>query len=147
MRRGEQGNGNIFRGFDTRVLAESFGVSEELARRLQCEQDERGNIVRVQEGLHVIRPPRRAGEEREYHRPGRFMDNGLEETICSARIRENIDDPARADIYTPQAGRLSTLNSFNLPILRFLRLSAEKGVLYRVISSFLNQFLINPLFI
>lgn len=131
MRRGERGKGNIFSGFDTRILAESFGVSEELARRLQSQQDERGNIVRVQEGLHVVRPPWRAGEEREFHHHGRYMDNGLEETICSARIRENIDDPERADIYTPQAGRLTTLNSFNLPILKFLRLSAEKGVLYR----------------
>ncbi|XP_024032266.1 legumin B-like, partial [Morus notabilis] len=64
-------------------------------------------------------------------RDGRDCDNGLEETFCSMRLKENIGDPSRADIFTPQAGRISTVNSFNLPILRHLRLSAERGVLYK----------------
>ncbi|CAO2818791.1 unnamed protein product [Amaranthus hypochondriacus] len=151
-RRGEQESGNLFAGFDTRTLAESFGVSEEIAQKLQGQQDERGNIVRVQEGLHVIKPPSRAWEEREgreqsrpwekreqsrpwekrqQSRPLDLSSNGVEETICSARLVKNIDDPSKADIYTPGAGRLTTLNSFNLPILSHLRLSAAKGVLYR----------------
>ncbi|KAL9227597.1 hypothetical protein vseg_003270 [Gypsophila vaccaria] len=132
-RGGERNVGNIFSGFETRILAESFGVSEETARRLQSEEDERGNIVNVQEGLHVIRPPRRLHEREEKQSPRRRDTplNGVEETFCSARIIEHLDDPERADIYTPHAGRLSTLNSFNLPILQLLRLSAEKGVLYR----------------
>ncbi|KAI8006416.1 hypothetical protein LOK49_LG07G01662 [Camellia lanceoleosa] len=47
------------------------------------------------------------------------------------RIRENIADPERADVYTAQGGRISTLNSHNLPILRNLQLSGERGVLCR----------------
>ena len=151
-RRGERNTGNIFSGFETRLLAESFGVSEEIAQKLQAEQDDRGNIVRVQEGLHVIKPPSRSWEEREqgsasregrHHgrpweteqggsRDSRYLPNGVEETICSARLAVNIDDPFEADVYTPEAGRLTTVNSFNLPILRHLRLSAAKGVLYGV---------------
>ncbi|KAK9684949.1 hypothetical protein RND81_10G245100 [Saponaria officinalis] len=132
-RRGERNVGNIFSGFDTRILAESFGVSEETARKLQSEEDERGNIVNVHEGLHVVRPPRRLDEreERQSRRGRDEADNGVEETFCSARLIEQLDDPERADVYTPHAGRLSTLNSYNLPILQLLRLSAEKGVLYR----------------
>lgn len=55
----------------------------------------------------------------------------LDQPICFARLIENVDDPSRADIFVPQAGRLKTLNSYNLPILRFFRLSVEKGVLYK----------------
>ena len=70
--------------------------------------------------------------ERDWRSPRGDYDNGLEETFCSMRLKENIGDPSRADIFTPQAGRISTVNSFNLPILRHLRLSAERGVLYNV---------------
>lgn len=68
---------------------------------------------------------------------GGWKENGLEETYCSMRVRENIADPARADIYSARGGRIATLNSLNLPILRFLRLSAERGVLYRVRNMFI----------
>ncbi|KAG5567415.1 hypothetical protein RHGRI_002833 [Rhododendron griersonianum] len=81
----------------------------------------------------ILRPSR-SREEQEEEERGRESGrraNGLEETICSARLVENINDPSRADFFNPRAGRLTTLNNFNLPILNFLRLSAEKGVLYR----------------
>nr|AAS67036.1 11S seed storage globulin [Chenopodium quinoa] len=132
--RGERGSGgNVFSGLGTKTIAQSFGVSEDIAEKLQAEQDERGNIVLVQEGLHVIKPPssRSYDDEREQRRHRSPRSNGLEETICSARLSENIDEPSKADVYSPEAGRLTTLNSFNLPILSNLRLSAEKGVLYR----------------
>lgn len=58
--------------------------------------------------------------------------NGLEETLCSMRLRENIGNPSRAEIYTQGAGQISTLNSQKLPILYRLQLSAEKGHLHRV---------------
>ncbi|WJX12211.1 Legumin type B [Trifolium repens] len=58
-------------------------------------------------------------------------ENGLEETICSAKIRENIARPERADLYNPRAGCISTVNSLTLPILRRLRLSAEYVRLFR----------------
>lgn len=69
------------------------------------------------------------------------MANGLEETFCSLRLKENIGNPERADIFSPRAGRISTLNSYNLPILRFLRLSAERGFFYRV-SNYTNIYIL-----
>ncbi|KAL2934776.1 11S globulin subunit beta [Bienertia sinuspersici] len=128
----QKSSGNLFSGFSPRTLADSFGVSEEIAQKLQSEQDERGNIVKVQEGLHVIKPPSRSyEEERRPYRRYAAAPNGVEETVCSARLTSNIDDPSKADVYSPEAGRLTTLNSFHLPILTHLRLSAAKGVLYR----------------
>lgn len=147
--RHQRGDGNnVFSGFDAEILAEAFNVDVEMARRLQGRGDHRRNIVRVEGELQVIRPPRsREEQEREerqereresewelQHRrgsPGRRDENGLEETLCTLRLRENIGDPSRADIYTEQAGRLSTVNSHNLPVLRWLRLSAQRGALYR----------------
>ncbi|KAA8543372.1 hypothetical protein F0562_021133 [Nyssa sinensis] len=122
--------GSVLRGFDVQILAEALGVDTETARKLQGEDDQRGHIVRVERGLQVVRPPLSREEEEEQEREGR-RGNGLEETICSMRLRENINDPSRADVYNPRAGRLSSLNSLNLPILNLLQLSAEKGVLYR----------------
>ncbi|KAI8523047.1 hypothetical protein RHMOL_Rhmol13G0044000 [Rhododendron molle] len=132
-RRGqEQHNaGNVFSGFDTEVLAESFGVDRETARRLQEQDDQRGHIVRVERGLRVLRPSS-IQEEEEQERGGRYQAaNGLEETVCSARLIENINDPSRNDIYNPRARRLTSVNGYNMPILNYLRLRAERGVLYR----------------
>ncbi|KAM7278877.1 hypothetical protein ACFE04_006011 [Oxalis oulophora] len=123
---------NVFCGFDTRMLADAFNVDESIVRKLQSQNDERGSIVKVKgDELKVLSPPRtREQELREESRPhGR--DNGIEETMCTMRLQENIGDPERADIYSPRVGRISTLNSNNLPILRWLHLSAERGVLYR----------------
>lgn len=113
-------------------MAESFGVNIETVKKLQRDENRRGFIVNVDRGLQVIRPPRMEEEEER----GR-KENGLEETYCSMRVRENIADPARADIYSARGGRIATLNSLNLPILRYLRLSAERGVLYRVRDMFI----------
>ena len=57
---------------------------------------------------------------------------GIEETHCTARIHENIDDPERSDFFSTRAGRISTLNSLNLPVPRLVRLNAIRGVLYSV---------------
>ncbi|KAJ7972648.1 11S seed storage globulin [Quillaja saponaria] len=148
-RRGQQGQGNnIYSGFATEFLSDVFQVNEETIRQLQGENDDRRNIVKVQGGLSVIRPREsRQGEEEEEereersrerreeqergHRRGGRGGNGLEETICTLRIKENLNDPQRADFYNPQAGRISTVNSFTLPILNNLQLSAERVVLYR----------------
>lgn len=46
------------------------------------------------------------------------------------KIKQNIGKPSTADVYSPQAGRISTLNGFSMPILRHLRLSAERGFFY-----------------
>lgn len=126
--REDRPSNNIFQGFDVEILADAFGVDMETARKLQSQNDKRGKIVKVENGLQVVRPQISQEEEgREYK-----TINGLEETICSMRIRENLDDPQRADAYVSRAGRLSSLNSLNLPILRNLQLSAERGILYKV---------------
>ncbi|KAI8574401.1 hypothetical protein RHMOL_Rhmol01G0350600 [Rhododendron molle] len=129
--REEHNFGNVFGGFDTEVLAEAFGVDRETARKLQGQDDNRGHIIRVEGDLQVLRPPRSREEQEQQERGSEYRANGLEETFCSARLHENINDPSRADIFNPRAGRLTTVNGFNLPILNFLRLSAERGVLYR----------------
>ncbi|PHT86752.1 hypothetical protein T459_08858 [Capsicum annuum] len=135
-RREQFQSGNVFSGFEQELLAEAFGVDRETARKLQGQEDQRGHIVNIDQGLRVVRPPlSQEQEEREERQEqgqcGGPSMNGIEETICSARLRQNIDNPARADVYNPQAGRFTTVNSFTLPILGFLRLSAARGVLYR----------------
>ncbi|KAF5738942.1 legumin family protein [Tripterygium wilfordii] len=135
--RGQQGReqrscNNVFCGFDSRILAEAFNVDQKLIERIQNEKDDRGQIVNVKGGeLQVVRPPSLQDErsEQEESRRRYGSDNGIEETMCSWRLRENLGDPSRADIYSPEAGRISTVNSFNLPILRWYQLSAEYGVL------------------
>ncbi|XVF72002.1 hypothetical protein PTKIN_Ptkin12aG0086200 [Pterospermum kingtungense] len=128
---------NLLCGMDPQLLAQALNVDINLIKKLRDVKGNMGTIVRVKDGLQVVRPPRMEHEEREereresqHGSRGRSDDNGLEETFCSMRIKENIADPERADIFNPQAGRITTLNSFNLPILKFLRLSAERGVLY-----------------
>ncbi|XP_075477555.1 legumin B-like [Primulina tabacum] len=125
----EQEKGNIFAGFDQDLLAEALDVDTQIINKLQSREDERGVIVRA-EKLRLALPEFEEERERE-REPGRGGYNGLEETFCSAKIRENIDHPARADVYNPRGGRLSTVNSHSLPILSYLRLSAQKGVLYK----------------
>ncbi|KAI3881909.1 hypothetical protein MKX03_021278 [Papaver bracteatum] len=106
---------NIFNGFNVETLAEAFGVSTETARRLQGQDDQRGNIVFIDGGLQAIRPQQ--GEEEEQQEQRYRTTNGLEETICT-------------DIYSEKAGRITTLNSQKLPILNYLQMSAERGVIY-----------------
>ncbi|KAI7749972.1 hypothetical protein M8C21_007775 [Ambrosia artemisiifolia] len=124
----QQGSDNIFKGFPAETLAEAFNVDLETAELLRGENDQRGHIVFVERGLQVIKPPMRH-EEQQYR--GGPQANGVEETICSMKLRMNIDDPSKADLYNPQAGRCTRLNSFKFPILQYLQLSAERGVLHR----------------
>ncbi|XP_026440502.1 legumin B-like [Papaver somniferum] len=121
---------NIFSGFNVETLAEAFGVSTETARKLQGQNDQRGNIVFVEGGLRVVRPQQ--GEEEEEREQQRYRTtNGLEETMCSMRLKQNIANPTRADVYSEKGGRITTLNSQKLPILNYIQMSAERGVLYQ----------------
>ncbi|XP_020272219.1 glutelin type-A 1-like [Asparagus officinalis] len=135
---------NLLSGFDTESLAESMGISRDLAEKLRGRSDDRGEIVRVEGSFHIVRPSRREegmseGEEREREyeeeererERRRLMANGLEQAFCSVGVKRNIDDPRRADIYNPNAGRTTTLNSQKLPLLRYLQLNAVRGVLHR----------------
>ncbi|KAL4588059.1 hypothetical protein LXL04_000937 [Taraxacum kok-saghyz] len=136
--------GNIFNGFDAEFLVEAFNVERETIEKLQGQRDQRGHIVNVEQGLQIIRPPQsRQEQEQEQHQGGRQSErqgrrqggrgqgsNGFEETICSMKLRENIDNPTHANFVNPQAGRIANLNSFKFPILRQLQLSAERGQLH-----------------
>ncbi|KAL9161848.1 hypothetical protein ABFS82_07G048300 [Erythranthe guttata] len=124
---------NIFNGFDEEILAEIFNVDSEIVRKLQAKEDNRGFIVRA-EKLDLVLPEWGREEQQRGERRregGGGYNNGIEETLCSMKIRQNIGHPTRADEYNPRGGRLTSLNSQTLPILSFLRLSAERGVLYK----------------
>lgn len=123
---------NILRGFDEELLAEAFNIDRELARRMQ-RQDDRGLIVKVREGMSVIRPDER--EEEEEGEWGRRL-NGIEETWCTMRLRHNVDDRREAEVFSREGGRLNVVNQNKLPILQRLDLSAEKGHLFPVITPF-----------
>ncbi|CAA2975575.1 11S globulin subunit beta-like [Olea europaea subsp. europaea] len=126
---GESPINNIFYGFPDKVLADVYNVEPETIRKLKGEQDQRGRIVKAERFNVVL--PREGQEEEQEGQQGQGGRNGLEETLCTLRLRENLGRPSRADVYNPRAGRLATLNSQTLPILNYLQLSAVKGVLYR----------------
>ncbi|XP_072962599.1 cocosin 1-like [Typha angustifolia] len=131
-RRGEESSGdNVFSGFDVELLAEAIGVSRETARKLQSQDDNRGHIVRVERGLEVLRPRPSRREEEEEEGGKMAAVNGLDEAICSMKMRENIGEPSKADLYIPGGGRLTVLNNQKLPILSLVHLSANRGVLQR----------------
>ncbi|KAJ3679397.1 hypothetical protein LUZ60_017408 [Juncus effusus] len=134
---------SIFNGFDARLLAEALGVNTELVRRLQSQTDQRGEIVHVQRGLRLLRASRSQELQQELEFQGeRYQEertglrgnysNGLDESFCTMRIRENIDDPSRADIFNPRAGRITIVNSQKLPILNNVQMSAYRSVLRSV---------------
>lgn len=135
---GEQSNGNVYSGLERQTLADALNVDEEIARNIQGEKDDRKNIVKVQGELKLVSPPSSSWEQQEQdlqqerQRQGAGRANGLEETVCTARVKENIADPSRADVFSPRAGRVSTVNRYSLPILEHLGLSAERGFLYGV---------------
>nr|CAD1830923.1 unnamed protein product [Ananas comosus var. bracteatus] len=96
-------------------------------------------IVRVEHGLHLMRPsfgeqqpPMEAEEEMERREQrGCPSTNGLDETYCTMKIKENINEASRADIYNPQGGRITYVNTQKLPILNLVQMSAARGVLRR----------------
>ncbi|KAK9083240.1 hypothetical protein Scep_029711 [Stephania cephalantha] len=118
---------NIFSGFADEILQEVLGTSRETVERVKGRNDYRGHIILVRHGLEMIKPLSYQEEEQQRHQ----LTNGFEETICTARLRENMANPARADVYNPQAGYIRNVNRLNLPVLGYLYLSAERGVLYR----------------
>ncbi|TVU35041.1 hypothetical protein EJB05_16908, partial [Eragrostis curvula] len=146
---------NIFSGFSIELLSESLGISTGMARQLQGQNDQRGEIVRAQRGLALVQPyasPQKQEQEqlqqREYYhsRPSRQQQhgsgwsNGLDENFCTMRVRQNIDDPNLADAYNPRAGRITQLNSQKFPILDLVEMSAVKVNLYQnaLLSPFWN---------
>ncbi|KAI3742681.1 hypothetical protein L1987_60374 [Smallanthus sonchifolius] len=138
-----QNSGNIFDGFNVEYIAEAFNVDRETAEKLQGQRDQTGHIVNVQQGLQIIRPqqtqqqqsrrfdPRQEQQQHQGRRGSGGWSNGFEETFCSLKLKENIENPSHADLVNPQAGKIANLNSFKFPILKHLQLSAERGELQR----------------
>ncbi|OVA02407.1 11-S seed storage protein [Macleaya cordata] len=118
---------NVFRAFDENLMAEAFNIPVDIVRKMQ-QEDERGLIVKVKgEGMRMIRPE----EEEEYEHSYQLRrQNGLEEAYCNLKIRQYLDNPKEADVYSRQAGRLNIVNSQKLQILNYMGMSAEKGNLY-----------------
>ncbi|KAG8389209.1 hypothetical protein BUALT_Bualt02G0205100 [Buddleja alternifolia] len=125
---------NIFRAFDTKLLAEAYNVPEEIIKRMQTEEEERGLSVIAREHMSFIRPDeeQEQGQEQEQWggRQSAADHNGLEETFCTMKILSSVENRREADIYSRQAGKVNVVDSHKLPILRFMDLSAEKGNLY-----------------
>ncbi|MED6110767.1 hypothetical protein PIB30_045869 [Stylosanthes scabra] len=119
----ENEGGNIFSGFSEEFLSHSFQVKQDIVRNLrgENEREEEGSIVIVKGGLSILSPPERKDKN----------NNGIEETICTARVSMNIGKSVPADIINPQAGSLRTVNELDLPILNHLGLSAEYGSIHR----------------
>ncbi|KAE8651811.1 hypothetical protein Csa_006622 [Cucumis sativus] len=130
--RGSSGekSGNVFSGFADEFLEEAFQVDSGLVRKLKGEDDERDRIVLAEEDFDVLMPER---DDQERSR-GRYVEseteNGFEETVCTLRLKHSIGRSEHADVFNTRGGRISTANFNNLPFLRQVRLSAERGVLY-----------------
>ncbi|KAL8171414.1 hypothetical protein V2J09_023218 [Rumex salicifolius] len=124
---------NILSGFDEEILREVFpGVRQETISKIRGEDDSRGFIVQAQDLQLQI--PEESEEEEELERERherRGRGNGLEQSFCNLKFRQNVDRPSRADVFNPRAGRINTINSNSLPILSYLRLSAEHVTLYK----------------
>ncbi|XWS13858.1 hypothetical protein CRYUN_Cryun36dG0075100 [Craigia yunnanensis] len=153
----ESGGNNLLSGFDEKLLAEVFRIDTRLARKLQNQNDKRGAIVNVEREFQLTSPQRveeeqrqkeseeeeqeeeeeeqeERGQRRERREQGRKGEsrscNGLEETFCTMGLKHRTDS-SYADVFNPRAGRITTVNSYNLPVLQALQLSAERGVLYK----------------
>ncbi|CAL9086714.1 unnamed protein product [Musa acuminata var. zebrina] len=126
---------NLLSGFELDPLAEALGVDRELVRKIQNPDDRRGEIVLVTSGLQVLQASRqseqlvREREVRQECQEGRGCQSNVLEAFCTMKIRQNIGDPLRADYFNPRAGRITTLNSQKLPILRFVQMSAVRALL------------------
>ncbi|KAL5219395.1 hypothetical protein ABZP36_020079 [Zizania latifolia] len=135
---------NVFCGFNAELLSEALGISREAARRLQSENDQRGEIIRVKRGLQLLKPTSTQQQQQQEQEQGQYQQvqyreqgqyNGLEENMCSVKARANIDNPNRADYYNPRAGRITHLNSQKLQILNLVQMSATRVNLYQVRGS------------
>ncbi|KAM0926389.1 hypothetical protein ACQ4PT_003484 [Festuca glaucescens] len=55
-KREQQPGQNIFSGFSVQLLSEAFGISQQAAQRIQSQNDQRGEIIRVPQGLQFFKP-------------------------------------------------------------------------------------------
>ncbi|KAI7751911.1 hypothetical protein M8C21_002638, partial [Ambrosia artemisiifolia] len=106
-----------------------------LAGNPQAQSQQRQPRRQETQHLQIIRPPQ-TRQQHQYQQDRRGpsrrsggWSNGVEETICSMKLKENIDNPSHADFVNPEAGRIANLNSFKFPILEHLQLNVERGEL------------------
>ncbi|CAK9323541.1 unnamed protein product [Citrullus colocynthis] len=121
---------NIFSGFNQELLAEAYNIPLHLVKKMQEERGS-GLIVKCDEEMAFMT----AEEEEEELSASPFWrrqeeSNGLEESICTARVVHNMNTQREADVYSREAGRVNILNQLKLPVLRFVGMSAEKGHLF-----------------
>uniref|UniRef100_A0ACD5ZVL3 Uncharacterized protein n=1 Tax=Avena sativa TaxID=4498 RepID=A0ACD5ZVL3_AVESA len=150
---------NIFRGFNFQLLGEALGISEHTSQRLSNQNDQRGDIIRVNRALQFLQPIVTQQQEQEpYSQVGQSQVgqsqtwkpqgwqstfghlNGLEENFCDTKPTQNIENPSRADTYNPRVGRITHLNSLKFPILNTVQMSATRVNLYQnaILSPFWN---------
>ncbi|KAL2321018.1 hypothetical protein Fmac_029987 [Flemingia macrophylla] len=142
----ENEGSNIFSGFTPEFLEQALGVDRKIVRNLQGENEdeEKGAIVKVEGGLSVTAPPMRKQQQRPQEEEEEEDDeeksrskgkdshkskNGIEETICTMRLRHNIGQTSSPDFFNPQAGSITTATSLDFPALFLLKLSAQFGSL------------------
>ncbi|GKB23483.1 ribonuclease H-like domain-containing protein [Tanacetum coccineum] len=70
----------------------AFSVDQETGQMLKCENDQRRHIVVVEKGLKFVSPIM----SRQQQCGGYGPANNLEDSICSMKLRENIDDVSKA---------------------------------------------------
>lgn len=152
----ENEGSNILSGFAPEFLKEAFGVNMQIVRNLQGENEEEdsGAIVTVKGGLRVTAPAMRKPQQEEddddeeeqpqcvetdkgCQRQSKRSRNGIDETICTMRLRQNIGQNSSPDIYNPQAGSITTATSLDFPALWLLKLSAQYGSLRKVRTSYM----------
>lgn len=114
---------NMLSGFETRLVEDAFNVEEEIARKLQAHGGRTDQMITVRGGLSI------SAESEQGEGSGNGVD---QEALCNIKIQHNIADPSQADFFNPLAGRISSTNLLDLPILKWIGLSAEYVVLYGV---------------
>jgi len=138
-------------GFAPEFLEHAFVVDRQIVRKLQGEneEEEKGAIVTVKGGLSVISPPTEEQQQRPEEEEKPDCDekdkhcqsqsrNGIDETICTMRLRHNIGQTSSPDIFNPQAGSITTATSLDFPALSWLKLSAQFGSLRKVLTSLIH---------
>ncbi|KAJ9176442.1 hypothetical protein P3X46_011752 [Hevea brasiliensis] len=140
-RQRQQGScNNLFCVMGESLISEAFDIDSSIARKLRGENDNGGNIVKVRDKLNLVKPISKSDGEREEKQKrenprgggGRGGLYDLEDSFCTLRMKENIDNLASADVYSPGVGRVSTVDSHNLPILKLLQLRANHVVLHKI---------------
>ncbi|BAF08348.1 glutelin type-B 2-like [Oryza sativa Japonica Group] len=141
---------NIFNGFSVEPLSEALNINTVTTKRLQSQNDQRGEIIHVKNGLQLLKPTltQRQEQEQAQYQEVQYSEkpqtssrwNGLEENLCTIKTRLNIENPSRADSYDPRAGRITSLDSQKFPILNIIQMSATRVNLYQnaILTPFWN---------